>query len=130
MENGLMETKGYEILTSSIDVMVEDKDCKSCVLTKVWMSPTPKGKSVRPTRKEVNTKMYVDLSGHSEEASIYHNFHYYISAVTREGYSYFYGLLLKSKVLLGLEKIFSEAGTPHTEQIDTEQIDASSATSC
>ncbi len=35
----------------------------SCALTKMRMPATPKGKAVRTTRKVVNTKMYVDLSG-------------------------------------------------------------------
>jgi hypothetical protein len=84
------------------------------------MPATPTGKTVRPSRKVVNTKMYVDLSGFIEEASVYHAFHYYISAMTAEGYSYFRGLRLKSEALMGLAKIFAESGTPHTVQIDGE----------
>ncbi len=66
----------------------------------------------------MNTKMYVDLSGYIEEGSIYNGFHYFISAVVAEGYSYFRGLRLRSQALMGLTKIFNESGVPHTVQIE------------
>ncbi len=54
-------------------------------LGKSKMSGIPKGKTVRvkPVRKDL--KLFVDLSGHIEEPSIWHNFHYYISACTQHG---------------------------------------------
>ncbi len=70
----------------------------------------------------MNTKMYVDLSGYIEEVSIYNGFHYCISAVTAEGYSYFRGLHLRSQALMGMAKIFNESGVPHTVQIDREGV--------
>ena len=96
IKKGLMEVRGYESVANVIDVMTDDQHCNSCALGKAKMPATPTGKTVRPNRKVVNTKMYIDLSGYIEEASIYHGFHYYISAVTAEGYSYFRGLRLKS----------------------------------
>jgi hypothetical protein len=120
IKKGLMEVRGYESVANVIDVMADDQHCNSCALGKAKMPATPTGKTVRPSRKVVNTKMFVDLSGYIEEASIYHGFHYYISAVTTEGYSYFRGLRLKSQALMGLAKIFNESGTPHTVQIDGE----------
>jgi hypothetical protein len=92
----------------------------SFTLGKAKMTATPTGKTVRTSRKVVNTKMYVDLSGYIEEASIYNGFHYYISAVTAQGYSYFWDLRLRSQALMGLAKIFNESGVPHTVQIDGE----------
>ena len=116
-----MEVRGYESVANVIDVLADDQHCNSCALGKAKMPATPTGKTVRPSRKVVNTKMYVDLSGFIEEASVYHDFHYYISAVTAEGYSYFRGLCLKIQVLMGLTKIFAESGTTHTVQIDGEK---------
>ena len=113
-----MEVMGCESVANVIDVMTDDQHCNSCALGKTKMPATPTGKTVRPSRKVVNTKLFVDLSGYIEEVAIYHGFHYYISAVTAEGYSYFRGLRLKSQALMGLAKIFNESGTPHTVQID------------
>jgi len=120
IKKGLMEAKGYESIANVIDTMADDQHCTSCALGKVRMPPTPTGKTIRPTRKVVSTKMYVDLSGYIEEASIYSKFHYYISAVTDEGFAYFRGLRLKSQALMGLAKIFAESGTPRIVQIDGE----------
>ncbi len=74
------------------------------------MSATPTGKTVRPSRKVVNTKMYVDLSGYIEETSIYNGFHYYISVVTVEGYSYFRVLRLRSQASKQIHVVKTEAG--------------------
>ena len=46
-----------------IDVMTDDQHCNSCALGKAKMPATPTGKTIRPSRKVVNSKMYVDLSG-------------------------------------------------------------------
>ena len=54
----------------------------------MWYVPLTVWKTVRTRRKTVNTKIYVDLSGYIEEESIYNGFHYYISEVTTEDYSY------------------------------------------
>jgi len=120
IKKGLMQVRGYESVANMIDTMTDEQHCNSCALGKAKMPATPTGKTVRPSRKVVNTKMYVDLSGYIEEASIYNGFHYYISAVTAEGYSYFRGLRLRSQALMGLAKIFNESGVPHTVQIDGE----------
>ena len=92
-----MEVRGYESVANVIDVMTDDQHCNSCALGKAKMPATPTGKTVRPNRKVVNTKMYIDLSGYIEETSIYHGFHYYISVVTVEVYPYFRELRLKSQ---------------------------------
>ncbi len=115
-----MEVRGYESVANMIDAMTDEQHCNSCALGKAKMPATPTGNTVSPIRKVVNTKMYVDLSGYIEEVSIYNGFHYYISAVTAEGYSYFRGLRLRSQALMGLAKIFNESGVPHTVQIDGE----------
>jgi hypothetical protein len=115
-----MEVRGYESVANVIDVMPDDQHYNSCALGKAKMPATPTGKTVRPNRKVVNTKMYIELSGYIEEVSTYHGFHCYISPVTTEDYSYFRGLCLKSQALMGLTKIFNESGTPHTVQIDGE----------
>jgi hypothetical protein len=95
IKKGLMEVRGYESVVNVIDVMTDDQHCNSYTLGNAKMPATPTGKTVRPNRKVVNTKMYIDLSGYIEESSIYHGFHYYISTVTAEGYSYFRVLRLK-----------------------------------
>jgi hypothetical protein len=115
IKKGLMEVRGYESVANVIDVMTDDHHCNSSTLGKAKMPVTPTGKTVRPNRKVVNTKMYIDLSGYIEVTSTYHGFHYYISAVTAEDYSYFRGWRLKSQTLMGLTKIFNESGTPHTD---------------
>ena len=108
-----MEAKGYEIIANVIDTMSDDQHCTSCALGKVRMPPTTTGKTIRPTRKVVTMKMYVDLSGYIEEASIYSKFHYYISAVTDEGFAYFRGLRLKSQALMGLAKLKLKSFNSH-----------------
>jgi hypothetical protein len=62
IKKGLFEVRGYEGVANLIDVMTDDQHCNSCALGKAKMPATPKGKTVRPSRKVVNTKMYVDLS--------------------------------------------------------------------
>ncbi len=57
-----------------IDVMTDDQHCNSCALGKAKMPATPTGKTIRPSRKVANSKMYV---GYVEEESIYNGFHYY-----------------------------------------------------
>ncbi len=81
IKKGLMEVRGYESVANMIDTMTDEQHC-NCALGKAKMPATPTGKTASPSRKVVNTKMYVDLSGYIEEASIYNGFHYYISAVT------------------------------------------------
>jgi hypothetical protein len=72
-----MEVRGYESVANVIDVMADDQHYNTCALGKTTIPATPAGKTVRPRRKVVNTKMFVDLSGYVEEESIYHGFHYY-----------------------------------------------------
>ena len=60
IKKGLMEVRGYESVANVIDVMADDQHCNSCALGKAKMPATPTGKTVRPSRKVVNTKMYVD----------------------------------------------------------------------
>ncbi len=88
-----------------IDVTTDDQHYNTCALGKAKIPETPVGKTVRPKRKLVNTKMYIDLSGYIEEESIYHGFHYYISVVTAEGYSYL-GLVSEIAVVDGTGKDF------------------------
>ena len=78
-----------------IDVMTDDQHCNSCALGKAKMPATPTGKTIRPSRKVVNSKMYVDLSG-----------------TLRKHRS--------TMVFTIIVTIFNEAGTPHTVQIDGE----------
>ncbi len=76
IKKGLMKVRGYESVANIIDTMTDEQHCNSCVLGKAKMPATPTGKTVSPSRKVVNTKMYVDLSGYIEEESIYNGFHY------------------------------------------------------
>jgi hypothetical protein len=71
---------------------------------------------LKPVRKDL--KLFVHLSGHIEEPSIWHNFHYYISACTQQGFSYIRGLISRSQALLALAQIFAEC--PKEVQIDGE----------
>ncbi len=59
----LMEVRGYESVPNVIDVITDDQHCNRCVLGKV-KTETPTGKTVRPNRMVVTTKMYIDLSGY------------------------------------------------------------------
>ncbi len=69
IKKGLMEVRGYESVVNMIDAMTDEQHCNSCALGKAKIPATPTGKTVRPIRKVVNTKMYVDLSGYIEETS-------------------------------------------------------------
>ena len=71
-----------------------------------------------PIRKDL--KLFVDLSGHIEDPSIWHNFHYYVSACTQQGVSYIRGLRSRSQDLLVLVHIFTECGNSKEVQIDGE----------
>jgi hypothetical protein len=84
------------------------------------MPAIPKGKTVRLTPIRKDLKLFVDLSGHIEEPSIWHNFRYYISACTQQGFSYIRGLRSRSQALLALAQIFAECGNPKKVQIDGE----------
>ena len=75
IKKGHMKVRGYESVANVIDVMTDDHQCNSCAFGKSKMPATPTGKTVRSSRKVVNTKMYIDLSGHIEEVSIYNGFH-------------------------------------------------------
>lgn len=76
IKEDLKVVKGYESISKIIEVMSDDRHCNSCVIGKSKMSVIPKGKTVslKPIRKDL--KLFVDLSGHIEEPSIWHNFHY------------------------------------------------------
>jgi hypothetical protein len=58
-----------------IEVIPDDRHCNACAISKSKMPGIHKGKTVRlkPVRKDL--KLFVDLSGHIEEPSIWHNFH-------------------------------------------------------
>jgi hypothetical protein len=77
IKKGLMEVRGYASVANVIDVMTDDQHYNTCALGKAKIPVTPAGKTVRPSRKVVNTKMFVDLSGYVEEESIHHGFHFY-----------------------------------------------------
>ena len=95
--------------------------CDACAENKVTMPACPKGKTTRPTRTARVVKMYADLSGRIEESSIYHNYEYYLLAVTDVGYLHTCGLKFKCQSLFGLAKIFNEAGgSPVSIQEDSE----------
>ena len=120
IKEGLKVVKGYESIANIIEVMPDDRHCNACAVGKSKMPPIPKGKTVRlsPVNKEF--KVYVDLSGHIEEPSIWHNYHYYLSICTEQGFSYIRGLRSRSQALLVLAQIFAESGNPRTVQIDGE----------
>ncbi len=102
IKEGLSVVKGYESIANILEVIPDDKHCNACAIGKSRMPPIPKGKTVRltPVRKDV--KLYVDLSGHIEEPSIWHNYHYYVSACIEQGFSYIRGIRSRSQALLAL----------------------------
>ena len=55
-------------------------------------------------------RLYVDLCGKFATSSVYHNFSYYLHAVTEYGYMLVEGLAFKSQSLLCLGKIFNDLG--------------------
>ena len=101
IKEGLKVVKGYESIANIIEVMPDDRHCNVCALGnkigKSRMPEIPKGKTVRHTPKKKDLNLFVDLSGHIEEPSIWHNFHYYISACTQQGFSYIRGLRSRSQ---------------------------------
>ena len=120
IKEGLKVVKGYESIANIIEVMPDDRHCNACAIGKSKMPAIPKGKTVRLTPVRKDLKLFVDLSGHIEEPSIWHNFHYYISACTQQGFSYIRGLRSRSQALLALAQIFAECGNPKEVQIDGE----------
>ena len=100
----------------------DDVHCDSCAKMKSKVSPSPDRKTLRAPRLEGKLKKgYVDLSGYIAEASAFHNYHYYVAMATEYGYGYQVGLTYRSQALLGLARIFAEAGgAPSVVQVDGE----------
>ncbi len=62
-----------------------DEHCIGCVEGKSRMMSRPKGLTERPIPRGRPEKLYVDLSGHIEEGSVFHLYHYYLEGLMEFG---------------------------------------------
>ena len=98
-----------------------DAHCDSCAQNKLAMPGMPRGKTERPTWIREVLKVYCDILGYVREASVFHNYHFALAAVTDKDYAEVLGLAFRAQALLGMAKIFSRlGGMPGEIQIDGE----------
>ena len=84
--------------------------CDACARMKAILKPPPRGRTTRPTCKEVPDKIYLDSSGLIDTKSIYHNFQYYLLATCSKGFLIVQFMSYKSQSLFKAEKTFAEVG--------------------
>ena len=98
-----------------------DAHCDSCAQNKLAMPGMPRGKTERPAWIREVPKVYCDILGYVREASVFHNYHFALAAVTDKDYAEVLGLAFRAQALLGMAKIFSRlGGMPGEIQIDGE----------
>ena len=103
---------GGEILTALDQAYgcTDSCHCSACAEFKTRQSAIPRAPTERPQCIEQVKRLYVDLCGKFATASVYHNFRYYLHAVTEFGYMLVEGLAFKSQSLFCLGKIFNDLG--------------------
>ena len=114
---------GVEILRilKAVRGSENDAHCEACSLNKLNLPPMPKSRTTRPMDIRKVEKVYVDLLGYVKEASVHHNYHYVIGAITDLGFVELVGMAYKTQSILGMAKIFSRFGAfPEEVQIDGE----------
>ena len=82
-----------------------------CLEGKSKSEPIPAEKTERPTVVRRDEKVYLDMSGRIEEASVENNFHYYLAAIKSGGFAVVTGLSYKSQALLGTATILQIGGS-------------------
>ena len=108
--NGAELAKAINILRILEDSPMTPTVCDACFRGKCKLHPAPKGRTLRPTVKDKVAKMYVDISGKISVPSVYHNFLYFVLAVTDKGYFLLEGISFKSQALFALARMCDQLG--------------------